>query len=67
MDKAIVAAKDLDEMATVTVGGLTARYCGLSYVRQVAVLYPSNYGENLVNVAKALYAYNDAANTYFGA
>ena len=65
VEKVNVAAKDLDEMVTVTVGGLTARYCGLSYVRQVAVLYPTYYSEALVNVAKALYAYNQAANAYF--
>ena len=65
VDKVNVAAKDLDEMVTVTVGGLTVKYCGLSYVRQVAVLYPDNYSEALVNVAKALYAYNQAANAYF--
>ena len=66
VDKTNVAAPNLDEMATVTVGGLTARYGGLSYVRQVAVLYPSSNLESLVNVAKALYAYNQAANAYFG-
>ena len=66
VDKVNVAAKDLDEMVIVTVGGLTAKYGGLSYVRQVAILYPSYYPESLVNVAKALYAYNQAANAYFG-
>ena len=65
VDKENVAAKELDEMATVTVGGLTVQYCGLSYVRQVAVNHPENYSESLVNVAKALYAYNQAANAYF--
>ena len=65
VEKVNVAAKDLDEMVTVTVGGLTVRYCGLSYVRQVAVLYPAYYSEALINVAKALYAYNQAANAYF--
>ena len=65
VDKVNVAAKDLDEMVTVTIGGLTVRYCGLSYVRQVAVLYPTYYSESLINVAKALYAYNQAANAYF--
>lgn len=65
VDKVNVAAKDLDKMVTVTVGGLTAHYCGLSYVRQVAVQYPTYYNEKLVNVVRALYAYNQAANTYF--
>ena len=65
MDKVGVAAKDLDEMVTVTVGGLTARYCGLSYVRQLTVLYPTYYPASLINVAKALYAYNQASNVYF--
>ena len=53
-------------MITVTVGGLTVRYCGLSYVRQVVVLYAAYYSEALSNVARALYAYNRAANAYFG-
>lgn len=66
VDRANVAAKDLDEMITVTVGGLTVRYCGLSYVRQVVVLYAAYYSEALSNVARALYAYNRAANAYFG-
>ena len=65
VDKVNVAAKDLDEMVTVTVGGLTVKYCGLSYVRQVAVLHADVYSGNLVNAAKALYAYNQAANAYF--
>ena len=60
-----IAAKNLDEMVTVTVGGLTVRYGGLSYVRQVAVLYPDTYGEELANTAKALYVYNQTANAYF--
>ena len=60
VDKVNVAAKDLDRMVTVTVGGLTVNYCGMSYVRQVAVRYPNYYSAALVNVAKALYAYNQA-------
>ena len=65
VEKVNVAAKNLDDMSTVTVGGLTARYGGLSYVRQVAVQHPDVYSTELVNTARALYAYNQTANAYF--
>ena len=64
IEKANVAAKDLDTMYTFRLGNRQLTYCGLSYVNQVL-----NYSrdEKLINLAKALYAYNQAANAYFGA
>ena len=62
VDKVGVAAKDLDVNSYVEVGGLTVWYNGMSYVRQILNTSTDN---NLINVCKALYAYNDAANTYF--
>ena len=59
-----VAAKDLDEMQTVTVGGMGVSYCGLSYVNQI--LGWSGATQNEINNAKALYLFNQTANAYFG-
>ena len=62
VEKTNVAAKDLDTMYTFRLGNRQLTYCGLSYVNQVL-----NYSrdEKLINLAKALYAYNQAANAYF--
>ena len=62
IEKPNVAAKDLDTMYTFRLGNRQLIYCGLSYVNQV-LAYSSN--EKLLNLAKALYAYNQAANAYF--
>ena len=59
-----IAAQDLDAMHTVTVGGLTIRYGGLSYVNTV-LNNQAIAGEALVNTAKALFAYNKLAESYF--
>ena len=59
-----VAAKDLDVMHTVSVGGLSVSYGGLSYVNQM--MNWTSATEAGLNMAKALYLYNQAANTYFG-
>ena len=58
-----IAAKDLDEMHTFTVGELSLSYGVLSYVNNV-VAHSTN--EAAVNVAKALYAYYVAAEAYLG-
>ena len=65
VDKANVAAKDLDTACVASVGGLSVTYYGLSYAR--STLSWSGSTEALVNIAKALYVYNQAANSYFGA
>ena len=64
IEKPNVAAKDLDTMYTFRLGNRQLTYCGLSYVNQV-LQYSRD--EKLINLAKSLYAYNQAANAYFGA
>ncbi len=64
VDKPNISARNLDEMYTVTVGGLSATYGALSYVRLVAS--DPKADPALLNVAKALYLYNQAADLYFG-
>ena len=59
-----IAAQDLEEMHTVTVGGITVKYGGLSYVNQV-VKNPQYATEALTNAVKALFAYHKMAEDYF--
>jgi hypothetical protein len=59
-----IAAQHLDEMHTVSVGGLTIRYGGLSYVNQV-IKNPAYATAEMTEAAKALFAYNKMAETYF--
>lgn len=63
IEKTNVAAKDLDTFYSFQLGGLTLNYCALSYVNQVQK-YSTD--ANLLNLVKALYTYNQAANAYFG-
>jgi len=65
VDKTDIAAKNLDKMATVQVGNLTATGCGLSYVRQVAIRYPHLFNQITIDAVRALYGYAMAANAYF--
>ena len=58
-----IAAQDLDAMHTLTIGGITVTYSGLSYVNQV--LRYENAGETLVNTVKALFIYNKMAERFF--
>ena len=62
IESAGIAAKDLDEMLEFSVGGLTVTYGALSYVNSKAA--SSNADE--ANMAKALFAYYSAAESYFG-
>jgi hypothetical protein len=59
-----IAAQDLDEMHTVSVGGLTIRYGGLSYVNQV-VKNSQYVGKAMTDIAKAIFTYNKMAEAYF--
>ena len=59
-----IKAQDLDKTYTITVGGLTIQYSGLSYINTV-INNPATAGEALVNVAKAIFAYNKRAEAYF--
>jgi len=65
VDKTDIAAKNLEKMATVQVGNLTATGCGLSYVRQVAIRYPHLFNQITIDAVRALYGYAMAANAYF--
>ena len=62
VETAPIAAKNLDEMFQFSVGGLTVTYGPLSYVN--SKLASSN--ADMVFMAKALFAYNAAADAYFG-
>ncbi len=63
-----IAAKDLDteHLYAVTCGSesYSFRYSPLSYACQIL---QSSTNENMKNLARALYLYNQAANAYFGA
>lgn len=57
-----IAAKDLDAQHTIKVGDCTVSYSALSYANAV---YNNPPSDTLLNTAKALYLYWDAAETYF--
>ncbi len=57
-----ISARNLDEFYTFTCGGLTLRYCGLSYVK--STMDYSGSTENDRYMARALYGYAMAANAY---
>ena len=65
-----ISAADLDTLYTMVVtrkadnAVTTIKYSALNYVN-MAIKYMGD-DVNLVNAVKALYLYNDAANTYFG-
>ena len=63
IEKTSISSKNLDDMFTFKLGGLTLAYSGLSYVNQVQNGYSDDV--NLYNMVKALYLYNQAANAYF--
>ncbi len=59
-----IEARNLDTMYTITCGGITVKYCGLSYVKGTL---DSIYSlQDARNTARALYGYAMAANEYFG-
>lgn len=65
IDTASIPAHKLDEANEVTVGGVTiSNYSPLSYAYKV--LNGGSTDENLQNLMKAMYLYNQEANTYFG-
>jgi hypothetical protein len=57
-----IAAKDLEKMFNVQVGGITVNYGALSYVNSKA----GSSNELEANIAKALFAYWQAAEAYLG-
>ena len=65
-----ISAKDLDKFYTVTVSSsagtiVTVKYCGLSYV--YTVLNGGSDDAKLIDLAKGIYLYNQAADAYFSA
>ncbi len=63
-----ISAKDLDKVYTVTVSSsagtiVTVKYCGLSYV--YTVLNGGSDDAELIDLAKGIYLYNQAADAYF--
>ena len=59
-----ISAKDLDTMHTLEINGeCTLTFNALSYAYATV---NADTNENICNVVKALYKYNDAANAYFG-
>ena len=62
-DKANIAAAELDNQQTFTVGNVTFNYSPLNYV--VNVLNSSNMSPKQQNLAKSLFLYNQAANAFF--
>lgn len=63
LDKANIAAAQLDDLQTFTVGGTTFSFSALDYAKAVA--FNSNMPKTQKNLAKSLYLYNAAANAYF--
>jgi len=59
-----ISAADLDKLQAFTVGSVTFYYSALDYAK--AVVESSSNKDAQKTLAKALYLYNQAANTYFG-
>ncbi len=62
VDKENIAAAELDNQQTFTVGDTTFTFSALDYAKAVV---NSGMGDDQKNLAKALYLYNKAANDYF--
>ena len=62
IEKAGIAAKDLDKTYTFDIGSASVYFSAFSYVQAVA---EQNSDANLVKTVKALYNYGVAANVYF--
>ena len=61
-DKANIAAAELDDQQTFTVGNVSFKYSPLNYVVNVL---NSNMSPEQKNLAKSLFLYNQAANAFF--
>ena len=65
VQKADIAAAELDDLQTFTVGDVSFKYSALDYVK--AVLNSDAMTDAQKDLAKATYWYNQAANAYFDA
>ena len=61
-----ISAKDLDKMITVVANGSEVTASALTYAYNVLSAAEGTYSGDLITLVKALYAYNQAANAYFG-
>lgn len=59
-----IASNKLDEAYTVTVGGFDITYSAFSYAERV--MSGTSEVDDLTNLMRAMYKYNQAANAYFG-
>ena len=66
IEVADIAAADLDKKHHAVVGGCTMEFCALSYV-YCAAANEADTSEDIIRLAKAIYAYSFAANMYFEA
>ena len=64
VEKANIAAAELDDRQSFTIGDTTFTFSALDYAKAVV---NSGMGGNQKDLAKALYLYNKAANAYFDA
>ncbi len=64
VEKEKIAAAELDDQQTFTIGGTTFTFSALDYAKAVV---NSDMGDNQKDLAKALYLYNQKANAYFDA
>ena len=62
-EKTDIAAAELDTLQSFTVGGVTFEYSALDYVK--AVLASDTMEQKYLDLAAALFRYNQAANGYF--
>ena len=58
-----IASGNLDRMYEAEAGDMTIRYSALSYAKR---MMDTSEDESLIRLLKALYLYNQEANTYFG-
>ncbi len=63
VDKENIAAAELDDQQTFTIGDKSFTFSALDYAKAVV---NSDMGDNQKDLAKSLYLYNKAANEYFG-
>lgn len=63
-----ISAKKLDSLYTINIGNCEVGFSALSYAYSILKAYENNSDKvDVCNLVRALYAYNQAANTYFNA
>ena len=64
-ESAPIAAADLDEQQTLSVNGVDIKVSALDYAKVIVENKNNQMNETQINLAKALFLYNQAANAYF--